>query len=48
LLGEAEGMRLIGKRMKGKAIYRFLVFILVVGIVVSPLTAKEEEVNKIQ
>ncbi len=42
------GVRLIGTMMKGKAIYRFLVFILVVGIVVSPLTAKEEEVNKIQ
>ena len=34
--------------MKGKAVYWFLVPILVVGMVVSPLTAKEEEVNKIQ
>ena len=42
------GVRLIGTMMKKEIICRFLVLILVVGIVVSPLTAKEEEVNKTQ
>jgi len=42
LPGGVEGMRLIGKMMKGKAVYRFLMLILVAGIVVSPLNAIEK------
>ncbi len=34
-------MRLIGKMMKGKAVYRFLVPILVVGLAVSPFATTE-------
>ena len=35
-------MRLIGKMMKGKAVYRFLVPILVVGVMMSPYLAIEK------
>ena len=35
-------MRLIGKMMKGKEVYRFLVPIFVTSIVMSPLNAIEK------
>jgi len=44
----AGGMRLKINMMEGKAVYGFLVLIMAVGIVVSPLTVKEDKVAKIQ
>ena len=35
-------MRLIGKMMKGKAVYRFLMPILVAGTMMSPLNVIEK------
>ena len=42
LWGEVRGMRLMGKMMKGKAVYRFLVSVLVAGMMVLSFAAIEE------